>query len=419
MKEANGAANSESESDRRRGDLLVPDQKDKRPKRLRESLHTGRFKGIQGHGGSSLIDCLIYSLFLFNDSLDYVFEPNDDDAPFYLDLKTQFRRLIVNPLRSDECFVSADHMRHFMEQLKPFLLIGEQENEETAENFLSVLLSCNFSGGHGHSPLIHFKNLLLNKDEFCSVYQIDILPENSGKFSGQQNSIPHLIDILAHSMVLQGQFLNENPQLLMVQLPKVGEKGIFSGVYFPEKLDISEISAFGKPICCVCGEAAVLRCCTCTLDTPSQEITKKHFSVKAFCKDCFDLVHRRITTHCAEHFQISEPSLNSKVSNNYSLEAVICHGMDNYVSLVRAESQGCKNNFNWLFFDSMVESGCSGGYVSDVKEAPYISRNLGILSFETPTKRHIYVKSGTSFHYNPKDFKFLMNHANICVYKQN
>ena len=198
-------------------------------------------------------------------------------------------------------------MRQFMEQLKPFLQIGEQENEEAAKNFFSVLLSCKLLGGHGHSPLIHLKNLLHNKNEFCSTYQIDIPPENGGKFSGQQNSIPHLMDILAHSMVLQGQFLKENPQLLIMQLPKIGEKWIFSGVYFREKLDISEISAFAEPICCVCAEAAVLRCRECTLDNPWKEITKKYFSVKTFCNDYFDCFtdeSQTITPHFCKYLNL-------------------------------------------------------------------------------------------------------------------
>ena len=407
-------------------DVLVPDKEDKKPMPfVNRKTHVGRFKGIQGHNNSCYMDSLLYSLFLFNDSLDQIFELNYNDELIHMEMKNQFRRLIVNPLRSNECLVKQEHVMHIRQMLEPYLP-GVSKDEKDAEELLSVLFSNNFAGKEGYPPLLHLKNVLLNEDQHLFVYQIFVEAENDEEFFKMQQSIPHVADILAQSFVLQGQFLKENPQTFLVQLPRFGKEKLFPGVYLPTELDISEISAHGESVCCICEDGAVLRCRECTLKKSSEKFARESgdgkFSIITFCQACFELYHKTKQNHQAEALQLTKPSYFPKSSSLYSLEAVICIETSHYVSFVRAKKEKPENEFCWLFFDSMADrkegkASATEYNVPMVKVAANIGNHLNKLDCQSPEQRYEYVTSysDTKEH---EHFKRLVQDAYICVYKQ-
>ena len=407
-------------------DVLVPDTEDRKPKPfVNRKTHLGRFKGIQGHNNSCYMDSLLYSLFLFNDSLDQIFEFKHDDELIHMEMKNQFRRLIVNPLRSDNCFVKQEHVMHLREMLEPYLP-GVSKDEKDAEELLSVLFSNNFAGKDGYPPLLHLNNVLLKEDQHLFVYQIFVEAESDEEFFKMQKSIPHVADILAQSFVLQGQFLKENPQTFLVQLPRFGKEKLFPGVYLPAELDISEISAHGEPVCCICEDRAVWRCRECTFKKSSEKFVRESgngkFSIITFCQACFELCHKTKQNHQTEVLQLSKPSYFSKSSSLYSLEAVICIETSHYVSFVRAKKERAEKEFCWLFFDSMADreenkASAAEHNVPMVKMAANIGNHLNKLDCQSPEQRYEYVTS-CSYTKENEHFKRLVQDAYICVYKQ-
>ena len=407
-------------------DVLAPDREDRKPKPFHNrEAHVGRFKGIQGQNNSSYIDSLLYSLLLFNDSLNQIFELKHDDELIHMELKNQFKRLIVNPLRSDNCFVKQEHVMHLREMLEPFLP-GVSKDEKDAEELLSVLFSNNFAGKEGYPPLLHLKNVLLNEDQHLFVYQIFVEAESDEEFFKMQKSIPHVAAIRSQSFVLQGQFLKENPQTFLVQLPRFGKQKIFPGVYLPAELDISEISAHAEPVCCICEDRAILRCRECTLKKSSNKFalqsTDEKFSIVTFCPVCFELYHKTKQNHQTEALQLFKPSSFSKSSSLYSLEAVICIETSQYVSFVRAKKEKTENEFCWLFFDSMADreenkASATEYNVPLVKMASNIGDHLNKLDCQSPEQRYEYVTSH-SYTKEHEHFKRLVQDAYICVYKR-
>ena len=416
--EATGLSDDDSED----GIVLEPDEVDKKPKPfVTPKTNIGKFKGIiQGHNNSSHMDSFLYSLFLFNDSLDEIFELKSDDDPNHWEMKNQFRRLIVNPLRSEKCFVRAAHVMQIREMLEDHL----PGVTKLPEELLSVLFSKNFAGKNGYPPLLHLNNVLLDEKQHFFVYEIFVEAENDKKFFKMQKSIPHVADILAQSFVLQGQFLSENPQTFLIQLPRFGKQKLFPGVYLPAELDISEISAHGRPRCCICEIPAVLRCRECTLQKSVEQFAFKcgddQFSIITYCQWCFDLRHIKKQNHQIEKLQLSKPASNSKASSLYSLEAVICIETSHYVSFVRAKKEKPEGEFFWLFFDSMADRVEKGGVeqnVPIVRATSNIDAHLSKLDSLNPEQRYEYVVSH-SYTKEDEHFKRLVQDAYICVYKQ-
>ena len=405
------------------GVVLEPDEVDKKPKPfVTRKTNIGKFKGIQGHNNSCYMDSLLYSLFLFNDSLDKIFELKSDDDLNHYEMKNHFRRLIVNPLRSDKCFVRAVHVMQIREMLEDYLP-GVTKEEKDAEELLSVLFSKNFAGKNGYPPLLHLNNVLLDEEQHLFVYQIFVEAENDEEFSKMQKSIPHVADILAQSFVLQGQFLSENPQTFLIQLPRFGKEKLFPGVYLPAELNISEISAHGRPKCCICEEPAVLRCRECTLQKSAEKFAfnsgEGMFSIITYCQTCFDLRHKT-KNHQIEKLQLSKPAFSSKASSLYSLEAVICIETSHYVSFVRARKEKPEGEFCWLFFDSMADRVEKSGVeqnVPIVRATSNIGAHLLKLDSLNPEQRYEYVVSH-SYTKEDEHFKRLVQDAYICVYKQ-
>ena len=407
-------------------DVIVPDTEDRKPKPfVNSNTHVGRFKGIQGKKNSSCLDSLLYSLFLFNDSLDQIFELKHDDELMHIELKNQFKRLIVNPLRSDNCFVKQEHVMHLREMLEPFLP-GVSKDEKDAEELLSVLFSNNFAGKEGYPPLLHFNNAILNRDQHMFVYKVSLPTDNDEEFFKMQKSVPHIADILGQSFTRKNQFLKDDPHTFIIEMSQFGREKMFPGIYLPAILDISELSAYVLPKCCICEDPASLRCRDCTLmkrsNGPTYQFTSACSSVVNFCQGCFYLFHKTKLDHQSDSVLHSGPLSGSKSTSLYSLTAVICIQMGHFFSFVRAKKEEPEGKFCWLFFDSMAEEKKSGssnsGYnVPVVKPATYIEFHLSKMDSLTPDQRYDYMMSYSS-RKEHEHLRSLVQDAFLCVYKQ-
>ena len=324
---------------------------------VRASTHIGNFKGIQGHNNSCYMDSLLYSLFLFNDSLDQMFELNHDDELIHMEMKSQFRRLIVNPLRNEgRCYVKQENVMHLRRMLEPYLPGICHETKDPIE-FLTVLFSNNFAGKYGYPPLLHVQNALLNDYQNLSVYQIIVPTENQVEVNNFKVLIPHLGDLVAQSFLFQSQFLKKNPHTLLIQLPRFGKEKLFPGVYLPTELDISAISASKDHKCGICEEIATLRCQECSSKELLRTNATERFGIANFCNKCFHLIHKTKENHRKEFIPPLKSADGSSDSCCYSLKAVICIETRHYVSFVRAKKEGCREeDACWLFFDSMANT---------------------------------------------------------------
>ena len=98
----------------------------------------------------------------------------------------------------------------------------------------------------------------------------------------------------------------------LFQLPRFGKEKVFPGIYVPAELDISEILAHGQPICCICKNAAILRCRECTLKKSCEKFShdsvndKLTASITTLCQTCFDMRHETKPNHHTENLQTWE-----------------------------------------------------------------------------------------------------------------
>ena len=390
--------------------------------------HTGRYKGIQGHANSCYMDTLLYSLFSFNDSLDALFQMNNDDEPRHLELKSLFQQLIVNPLRNGKCFVTSQNMTQLRNKLEPFLAGVSREEKDVVE-VLSVLFSNNFAGKNGYPPLVKLNSSILGERQNLFVYEIMIETQNHQDVLRKQKLVPHIADLLGESLLQQGQTLEENPPTFMIQLPRFGKEKLFPGVFLPGELDISEISPYSTPNCCLCQHVAVLRCRECSLGKFRSQFVQRNarglIAMMTFCQACFVLQHQAKQDHFAENLQRpAEFLLAGKSSSLYSLEAVICIEQSHYVSFVRAKKDRCDDEFCWLFFDSMAERQVDYGFdeefehnVPAVRDATKVEIHMNKLGSLSSEQRYEYLLQQAFSNENVL-LKRLIQDAYLCIYKQ-
>ncbi|XP_075240789.1 uncharacterized protein LOC142336123 [Convolutriloba macropyga] len=383
-------------------------------------VHFGRNKGIQGHHNSCYMDSLFYSLFLFSDSLDAIWDINKTKGVKAVEMQNNLKTMIVNPLRSDNCFVPAGNVLALRKQLEKWLP-GVMSEEKDAEELLSVLFSKHFVGGDGYPPLLHITNVTLNEDQDLFVYQVFVEPEDEQEYKRMLKIIPSVQDILAQSFVLQGQFFRQNPNCFLIQLPRFGKEKLFPGIYLPVEIDISNISLSTYQLCCICDDnQARLRCKICSISKTDKLFggNEEEFNIAQFCEDCYNQTHKSgRKNHGPDKIPPATSSFNG---TTYVLDAVICIQTSHYVSFVRTKLDSAESKPTWLFFDSMADReedfySRRADNVPQVSECPTIEGHLKHLKGMKEAERFEYLQR-----YSMQDemLKRLVQDAYIGVYKQ-
>lgn len=170
----------------------------------------GEFRGIQGQHNSCYMDATLFAMFAFNNTFDSILvrprRPKDPEV--FNDIQKLLKECVVNNLRKRH-FV---HWKSVM-QIRQLLVglsrdSGMTTDERDPEEFLELLLGKCFDV----APFLKFNN-----GNELYVYQMFL--ENTNVFS-----VPTFEQLLHHSFKMFDLRLSKVPSVLVVQLPRSGNK---------------------------------------------------------------------------------------------------------------------------------------------------------------------------------------------------
>ncbi|XP_030274471.1 ubiquitin carboxyl-terminal hydrolase CYLD [Sparus aurata] len=295
------------------------------------SLLVGRMKGIQGHINSCYLDTTLFSLFSSSVTLDNIYQrPADTEQPVTCTL-----RKIVNRLRRHG-FVPADSVMNFRKQLG---CDSFQTEEKDPEEFISVF----FQKVLCMEPLLKLRSRG-ERSEGAYTFQIFLEKEQIGQIP----SVQQLLDTSCLSCDLK---FEEMPSLLMVHMPRFGNKyKMFSHIIPSTELDITDLLYNSPRECFICGHLAEHECVQCLPDHKLQP-----GRVKQYCTTCNTQVHTHPSRQGHSPKALTVPddvaSHSSVPRHMMKLFAVLCIHTSHYVSFIKYGP----DPHSWLFFDSMAD----------------------------------------------------------------
>ncbi|XP_068599086.1 ubiquitin carboxyl-terminal hydrolase CYLD [Brachionichthys hirsutus] len=319
-------------------------------------LLVGRMKGIQGHVNSCYLDASLFILFT-SVNLGICKNPPETEHPIIRSL-----REIVNRLRRHG-FVPAESVMNFRNGLGCDTFRTEEKGI-AAQHADGISLCRDFSADPEEFITVFFQRVLCvepllklrsDEDKSHSAYTLQIILEKE-----QMVEVPTVQQLLDTSCLSVDMKFEEAPSLLIIQMPRFGNKyKMFSHIIPSTELDITDLLFNYPRECVICGRTARFECVDCLPDHQMQP-----GRIKQYCDECSSRVHTHPSRqdHSSRALVLSEnlASDSRAPRRKMQLFGVLCINTSHYVSFVK---YGPDPN-SWIFFDSMADrhGGDDDGY---------------------------------------------------------
>ncbi|XP_068171634.1 ubiquitin carboxyl-terminal hydrolase CYLD isoform X2 [Antennarius striatus] len=288
----------------------------------------GRMKGIQGQVNSCYLDASLFILFGTSVNLEIYRNPPETEHPLICAL-----REIMNRLRRYG-FVPAESVQKFRDGLG---IDSFKTDEKDPEEFIVLL----FQRVLCAQPLLKFRSGETANDSYVLQLILD---------KDQMVEVPTVQQLLETSCQLVDLKFEEAPSILMLQMPRCGNKfKMFSHIIPSTELDITNLLFKYPRECYFCGEPAKMECAQCLLDDQMQP-----GRIKQYCIECNTRVHnhRSRRNHLPKAFALpEEAATNTPDVPKLELFGVLCINTSHYVAFVKFDP----NPKSWIFFDSMAD----------------------------------------------------------------